>query len=90
MNFTSKILINFRNSHAGGMAVPRPYGFEIDFVRKPISESAPLFVDLIFPFWQTWNFLENTKIIIMRCQKPRLLKLADRLWSEIHELLPTN
>ena len=26
------------NSHAGGMAVARPYGFEIDFVGNPISE----------------------------------------------------
>ena len=28
------------NSQAGGMAVARPYGFEIDFVRNPISGSA--------------------------------------------------
>ena len=28
------------NSHAVGMAVARPYGFEIDFVRNPISGSA--------------------------------------------------
>ena len=27
------------NSHAVGMAVARPYGFEIDFVRDPISGS---------------------------------------------------
>ena len=27
-------------SNAGGMAVARPYGFEIDFVRNPISGSA--------------------------------------------------
>ena len=33
----SKILIN---SHAGGMAVARPYGFEIDFVENPIIGSA--------------------------------------------------
>jgi len=25
------------NFHAGGMAVVRPYGFEIDFVRNPFS-----------------------------------------------------
>ena len=30
----------FINSHAVGMAVAWPYGFEIDFVRDPISESA--------------------------------------------------
>ena len=28
------------NSHAVGMAVAHPYGFEIDLVRKPISGSA--------------------------------------------------
>ena len=28
------------NSHDGGMAFARPYGFEIDFVRDPISGSA--------------------------------------------------
>ena len=28
------------NSHAVGMAVARPFGFEIDFSRKPISGSA--------------------------------------------------
>ena len=33
----SKILIN---SHAGGMAVARPYGFEIDFVGNSITGSA--------------------------------------------------
>ena len=30
----------FLNSQAGGMAVARPYGFEIDFVSNPISGSA--------------------------------------------------
>ena len=49
MNKIIKYLLNFRklldlsktiyinlgiNSHAGGMAVARPYGFEIDFVRN--------------------------------------------------------
>ena len=29
---TSQLLVN---SHAGGMTVARPYGFEIDFVRNP-------------------------------------------------------
>ena len=31
---------NYFNSHAVGMAVARPYGSEIDFVRNPISGSA--------------------------------------------------
>ena len=30
------LIVKF-NSHAGGMAVERPYGFEIDFIRNPIS-----------------------------------------------------
>ena len=33
----STLIINF---HGGGMTVARPYGFEIDFVRNPISGSA--------------------------------------------------
>ena len=33
----SKILINY---HAGGMAVARPYGFEIDLVGNPFTGSA--------------------------------------------------
>ena len=35
-----KVEIKRFNSHAGGMAVARPFGFEIDFVRNPISGSA--------------------------------------------------
>ena len=38
------------NSHAGGMAVAQPYGFEIDFVRNPISGSAARFFVLILKF----------------------------------------
>ena len=36
---SSKKVTDF-DSHASGMAVTWPYGFEIDFVRNPISESA--------------------------------------------------
>ena len=36
-------VISLINSQAGGMAVARSYGFEIDFVRNPISESAVRF-----------------------------------------------
>ena len=38
------------NSYAGDMAVARPYGFEIDFVRNPISESAAIFFVIILEF----------------------------------------
>ena len=38
------------NSHAVGMAVARPLGFEIDFVRNPISGSAALFFIIILKF----------------------------------------
>ena len=38
------------NSHAVGMAVARPFGFEIDFVRNPISESAAWFFVIILKF----------------------------------------
>ena len=36
----NEIHITVNNSHAGGMTVARPYGFEIYFVRNPISGSA--------------------------------------------------
>ena len=35
------------NSHAVGMTVARPYGFEIDFVRKSISGSPEWFFVII-------------------------------------------
>ena len=35
------------NSHAVGMAVARPLGFEINFVRNPISGSAAWFFIII-------------------------------------------
>ena len=35
-----KTNVRIFNSHAVGMAVARPYGFEIDFVRNSISGSA--------------------------------------------------
>ena len=38
------------NSQAGGMAVARPYGFEIDFVRNLISGSAAWFFVIIVKF----------------------------------------
>ena len=37
-------------SQAGGMAVVRPYDFEIDFVRNPISESAAWFFVIFLKF----------------------------------------
>ena len=65
MNEIIKYLFNFRklvdlaksiyinlaiNSHASGIAVARPNGFEIDFVRNPISGSAAWFFVIIFEF----------------------------------------
>ena len=38
------------NPHAGGMAVPRLYGYEIDFVRNCISGSAGWFFVIILEF----------------------------------------
>ena len=38
------------NSHAGGMAVSRRYGFKIDFVRNPIPGSAAQFFVIILKF----------------------------------------
>ena len=42
-------IINF-NSDAGGMAVARPHGFKIDFVRNPIPWSAAWFFVIILKF----------------------------------------
>ena len=52
-------------SHAVGMAVARPYGFEIDFVRNPISESAAWFVviNLEFIFTAIFKIKIHEKII---------------------------
>ena len=44
------------NSHTLGMAVARPYGFEIDLVRNPISGSAASFFAVILKFIFTPNF----------------------------------
>ena len=38
------------NSHAGGKAVARPNGFEIDFVRNPIDWSEAWFFVIILKF----------------------------------------
>ena len=43
---------NLFNSHAVGMVVARPYGFEIDFVRNPIFQSG------------TWFFVNILKFIL--------------------------
>ena len=47
VNFEITVLVLRLNSHAVGMAVTRPHGFEIDFVRNPISGSAARF-SLVF------------------------------------------
>ena len=38
------------NSHAGGMTIARPYGFEIDFMRNPMSGPASWFFVIILKF----------------------------------------
>ena len=38
------------NFHAVGMATAWPYGFKVDFVRNPISESAARFFVIILKF----------------------------------------
>ena len=35
--FQNLSFLSASNSHAGGMAVARPYGFAFDFVRNPFS-----------------------------------------------------
>ena len=46
-------------SQAGGMAVARPYGFEIDFVRNPISGSTSWCLVIILAFILTPIFEIN-------------------------------
>ena len=48
-NFDATILRQ-TNSRAVGMAVALPYGFQIDFVRNPISGSASWFFIIILKF----------------------------------------
>ena len=63
-------IFNF-NSHAGGMAVALPYGFETDFVRNPFSGSASSFfryypwIHFYILFWNQnlrKKFLDTKKI----------------------------
>ena len=63
------------NSHAGGMAYVLPYGFEIDFVRNPISGSASRFLLIILKFIVTLifeikirakKFLDTKKILFSK------------------------
>ena len=77
------------NSHAVGMAVTRPLGFEIDFVRNPISESAALFFVMILKFILTpilemklheKKFLDTKKISF---SKPDFMILADLIMADL-------
>ena len=57
------------NSKADGMAVARPNGFEIDFVRNPISESAALFFVIILkfiykPIFEIKIYQKMTKVLV--------------------------
>ena len=58
MDLSRKGILNF-NSHADGTAVARPYGFEINFVRNPISGSAAWFFVIILKFILTALFESN-------------------------------
>ena len=49
-SMAAKPPVRYLNSHAVGMAVARPLGFEIVFVRNPISGSAAWFFVIIFKF----------------------------------------
>ena len=48
--FQNKLQTANINTAAVGMAAARPYGFEIDFVRNPISGSAAWFFVIILKF----------------------------------------
>ena len=51
LNWEFVIIIN---SHAVGMGVARPYGFEIDFVSSPLSGPAAIFFFIILKFLFTF------------------------------------
>ena len=68
---SSWVITTRLNSHADGLAVVQPLGFEIDFVRNPISGAAAWFCVIILKFIFTAifeikiyekNFLATKKI----------------------------
>ena len=72
------------NSHAIGMAVARPYGFEVDFVRRPISGSAAWFFGMIREFIFTPIFDTKKKFIFeSRFHPPR--KSLTQTWLNFSE-----
>ena len=56
MFYIKLIWYKYNNSHAVGMAVPRTCGFEIDFVKYLITESAVSFFLIILKFILTLIF----------------------------------
>ena len=74
------------NSDAGGMAIARPYGFEIDFVRNPFSGSAAWFFVIILKFILTpiieikihEKLLENKK---KHFRSPIFINLTPPAWE---------
>ena len=44
------VKLSLENSYAGGIAIARPYRFEIDFMRNPISGSASWFFVIVLKF----------------------------------------
>ena len=73
-------LLNFiylDNFHAVGMAVARPYGSEIDFVKNPISEPTAW----IFVILPEFNFIPLLKIKIY--EKNSLPRRKLHFWRPI-------
>ena len=87
------------NSHAGGMAFARPYGFEIDFVRNPISGSAAWFFVIILEFIFTpileikiyeKNFLIAARFSIANFRipnslSPRIFVQISLIWDDFYK-----
>ena len=72
------------NSHAGGMAVARPYGVEIDFVRNLISGSASWFAVVILKFIFAPIFeIKIHEKKILRHQKNFIFEVRFSAWESI-------
>ena len=80
VNFILFIWASIFYSHAVGMAVARPYGFEIDFLSNPISRSALLFFAFIL------KFIFRPILVIKRQEKNHWHKNISFSKADFHQL----
>ena len=78
-----KTISKIVNFHADGIVIARPYGFEIDFLRNPISGSAPWFFVIILKFIFTPIF-EN-KVLKKDSLKPKKFHFRAEIFDPAYE-----